>query len=204
MTLFGVPLGPLAVTFAIASLVTALELVTSKYPRTARFCIKSPWFYVYFAIYGVLGAGALALLPLVGSQVTIEGVGLTNPWVKAAFVGLSIKAFLHIRIFSVSTGPGESFPFGLKSFVQLFEPWMLRTIELDHYSAQSDFISPRAAKCATLAAAQASAKANAPPALSTAEKAAFDADIDQAASPAQAIAAYLKYSGIKLTERTFP
>ena len=107
MTLFGVPLGPLAVTFAIASLVTALELVTSKYPRTARFCIKSPWFYVYFAIYGLLGAGALALLPLVGSQVTIEGVGLTNPWVKAAFVGLSIKAFLHIRIFSVSTGPGE-------------------------------------------------------------------------------------------------
>jgi hypothetical protein len=204
MTLFGVPPGPLAVAFAIAALVTALELVTSKYPRTVRFCIKSPWFYLYFVIYGLLGAGALALLPVVGSQVSIEGIGLTNPWVKAAFVGLSIKAFLHIRIFSVSTGPGESFPFGLESFVQLFEPWMLRTIELDHYSAQSDFIAPRAAKFPTVAAAQAKAKASVPPALSTAEKAAFDADIDQAPSPDQAVAAYLKYAGIKLTERAFP
>ncbi len=129
----GVPLGSLAVAFIIASLVTALELVTSKYPRTARFCFKSPWFYGYVLIYGILAAGFLALLPLLGSLVTIEGVGLSNPWVKAVFVGLSVKAFLHIRIFSVSTGPGQSFPFGLESFVQLFEPWMLRTLELDHY-----------------------------------------------------------------------
>jgi hypothetical protein len=184
--------------------VTALELITSKYPRTARFCVKSPWFYVYVLIYGLLGAGALALLPLVGSQVTIEGLGLTSPWIKAAFVGLSIKAFLHIRIFSVSTGPGQSFPFGLESFVQLFEPWMLRSLELDHYSAQSDFIAPRAAKFASLAEVQARAKANVPPSLSNAEKAAFDSDIDQAPSPDQAIAAYLKYAGIKLTSRAFP
>src|ERR1700688_3061252 len=125
MTLFGIPVGPLAVAFVIAALVTALELITSKYPRTARFCVKSPWFHIYFVIYGLLGAGALALLPVL-TQVTIEGVGLSNPWVKAAFVGLSVKAFLHIRIFSVSTGPGQSFPFGLESFVQLFEPWMLK------------------------------------------------------------------------------
>lgn len=203
MTLFGVAPGLLAVSFVVAALVTALELVTSKYPRTARFCFKSPWFYVYFVIYGLLGAGAFALLPLL-TQVTIEGVGLTNPWIKAAFIGLSIKAFLHIRIFSVSTGPGQSFPFGLESFVQLFEPWMLRTIELDHYSAQSDFIAPRAARCATVAAAQASANANVPPALSPAEQAAFNIDIGQAPSPQQVIAAYVKYAGIKLTRRTFP
>lgn len=59
MTLFAVPLGPLSLAFVIAALVTALELITSKYPRTARFCVKSPWFYVYVLIYGLLGAGAL-------------------------------------------------------------------------------------------------------------------------------------------------
>jgi hypothetical protein len=194
----------MAVAFIIAALVTALELVTSKYPRTARFCFKSPWFFGYVLIYGFLGAGALALLPLLSSQVTIEGVGLTNPWIKAVFVGLSIKAFLHIRIFSVSTGPGQTFPFGLESFVQLFEPWMLRTLELDHYSAQSEFIAPRAAKFATLAEVQSTAKTHVPPALSPAERAAFDGDIDQAVSPAEAIAAYLKYAGIKLTAHAFP
>ncbi|HWX82308.1 MAG TPA: hypothetical protein VNZ48_01805 [Xanthobacteraceae bacterium] len=203
MTLFGVAPGLLAVSFVIAALVTALELITSKYPRTARFCVKSPWFHIYFVIYGLLGAGALALLPVL-TQVTIEGVGLSNPWVKAAFVGLSIKAFLHIRIFSVSTGPGQSFPFGLESFVQLFEPWMLRTIELDHFSAQNNFIKPRAAKFATAVAAQAVAMANPPPALPSADQAAFGSDINQATSPVYVIAAYLKYAGVKLTENTFP
>jgi hypothetical protein len=202
MTLFGVAPGLLAVSFVIAALVTALELITSKYPRTARFCVKSPWFHAYFVIYGLLGAGALALLPVL-TQVTFEGVGLSNPWVKAAFVGLSVKAILHIRIFSVTTGPGQSFPFGLESFVLLFEPWMLRTIELDHFSEQSDFIKPRAARCANLAAAQASANANVPP-LSSADKIAFAADIGQALSPEQVIADYLKYAGVKLTEKTFP
>jgi hypothetical protein len=40
--------------------------------------------------------------------------------------------------------------------------------------------------------------------LSPAEKAFFDADIDQAANAAQVIAAYLKYSGIRLKKTTFP
>jgi hypothetical protein len=142
--------------------------------------------------------------PLVGSLVTIEGIGLTNPWIKALFVGLSIKAFLHIRIFSVSTGPGQSFPFGLETFVQLFEPWMLRTLDLDHYAEQSDFIRPRATRCPNVADARTQAKANPPPSFSTAETAVFEADIDQAANSAQVISAYLKYTGIRLTTSTFP
>jgi hypothetical protein len=204
MTLFGGHPGLLILTFVVATLVTGVELLTSKYPRTARFALSSAWFYVYVIIYGLLGAVALAILPLVSDQITLEGAGTANPWVKAALIGFSVKAVLHIRIFAVSTGPGQSFPVGLESFVQIFEPWMLRTLELDHYSAQSAFIGPRAARLGDVVAARTQAKANPPPELSAAETAVFNADIDQAANARQVVAAYLKYSGVKLTKVTFP
>jgi hypothetical protein len=204
VTLFGVPIGLLALTFFVAVLVTAIELLTSKYPRTVRFALKSVWFYVYVLIYGVLAAAALALLPLVGDQVSMDGVGLSNPWFKAAMIGFSVKAVLHIRIFSISPGPGQSFPVGLESLVQLFEPWMLRSLELDHYSEQQGFITPRAARCGAVVQARTVAKNNPPPGLSQPERAVFEADIDQAATSEQVIAAYLKYSGIRLTMTTFP
>jgi len=202
--LFGTPVGQLGLAFAIAALVTAIELITSKYPRTARFAIGSYWFYVYVVVYGLLAAAGLALLPLLGDQVTTTGIGASNPWTKAVLVGFSVKAILHIRIFAVSTGPGQPFPVGLESFVQLFEPWLLRTIELDHFWAQSAFIAPRAGRVANVNVARTQAKDNPPPGLSPAETAVFEADIDQAANPTQVIAAYLKYSGIRLTQSTFP
>lgn len=202
--LFGVHAGLLVLASCVAVIVTALELLTSKYPRTSRFALMSAWFYAYVVIYGLLAGIALLLLPLVSDQITIQGIGTANPWVKAALIGFSVKAFLHIRIFAVSTGPGQSFPVGLELFVQLFEPWILRSLELDHYFAQSAFIAPRAAKFSTVTDARTQANANAPPGLSPAETAAFNADIGQAQTAAQVIAAYLKYAGIKMTESSFP
>jgi hypothetical protein len=108
--IFGVPVGMLELAFAVAAFVTAAELLTSQYPRTARFALQSVYFYAYVIIYGVLGAVGLALLPLVSDQVTIEGAGANNPWTKAALIGFSVKAILHIRVFSVATGPGSPSP----------------------------------------------------------------------------------------------
>jgi hypothetical protein len=204
MTLLGSPVELLGLAFAVATLVTAIELITSKYGRTARFVLTSSSFYVYVVVYGVLGGIALALLPLLDGQVTTSGIASSNPWVKAALIGFSVKAVLHIRVFTVSTGPGQSFPVGLESFVQLFEPWLLRNIELNHFAAQSDFIAPRAGRQADVVSARTQAKTNTPPGLSAAEKAVFDSDIDQASSSAQVIAAYLKYAGIQLTTTAFP
>src|SRR5262249_16610408 len=113
-------------------------------------------------------------------------------------------------VFAVTTGPGQSFPVGLESFVQLFEPWMLRELELDHYDKERAFIQPRAARfndpnpATNVTNARNQAKPNPPPALSAPERAVYEADVDQAANPAQVIAAYLKYSGINLTKSTFP
>jgi len=187
----------------VATSVTALELITSKYPRTFEFVLKSRWFYVYVLIYGLLGGISFALLPSLGDQVTTTSV-IANPWIQAALVGFSIKAFLHIRIFTVSTGPGQSFPVGLESFVQLFEPWMLRSIDLDHYHEQRAFISPRATNLTNVPAARIQATNNVPPGLTPQEAAALNSDLNQATTSDQVIGVYLKYFGLRLTRTTFP
>lgn len=141
---------------------------------------------------------------MITDQVTVEGVGLSNPWLKAAFVGFSVKAFLHVRLFTVSRGPGDQFPVGLETFVQLFEPWFLSNLQLDHYSREMEFVTPRAERCANLAAAQALAKANIPPAFKSAVRAALRADVDQETTREGVVIVYLTYCGMKLTSNTFP
>ncbi len=204
MQLFGVDARMLALTFVVATVVTGFELITTKYPRTPEFATKSRWFYAYILTYGALGAAGLVLLPFVGSEVTMTGVGLENPWVKALLVGFSVKAILHIRIFMVSTGPNQSFPVGLETFVQLFEPWMLTSLDLDHFFFQQAFIRPRAAKHADLAAAREAALSNIPQGFAAEVKTALRADINNCTTTQEVISAYLKYVGIRLTDSTFP
>jgi hypothetical protein len=191
--------------FAVAAAVTGLELITTKYPRTSMFVLRVKWFYAYVLIYGVLGAVAYSLLPLLAGEVTLTGIGLSNPWVTAGVVGFSIKAFLHIRIFTVSTGPGsQPLPVGLETIVQIFEPWMLKNLDLAHWLLLVAFVTPRAAKFQTAAEAQARATANPPPNLSQVEQAAFAGDIAAAKSPAQVILDYINYGGIAATKQFFP
>ena len=204
MQLLGMDARLLAVTFVVAAAVTGIELITTTYPRTPEFVAKSRWFYAYVLIYGALGAVALALLPLVGSEVAMTGVGLENPWVKALLVGLSVKAVLHIRIVTVSAGPNQSFPVGLETLVQLFEPWMLTSLDLDHFSAQQAFIKPKAARHNNLSAAKKAVVSNIPSGFSAAVRTTLIADINSRTTTQEVISTYLKYVGIRLTDSTFP
>src|SRR5271167_1257446 len=119
---------PAVLAFAISGFFTVLELVTSKYPYTFFLLRKSALLYFYGAIYGLLAAGAYLLLPVISDQVKLTGIAVGNPWVRAVAVGFTIKAFLHVRLFDVNMGPGRSFPLGVESLVQVFEPWLLRKI----------------------------------------------------------------------------
>jgi len=119
-------------------------------------------------------------------------------------VGLTIKALLHIRLFNVSTGPGSSFPVGVEMIVQLFEPWMLRRLVLDHWNKLQTFVKPRAAALATPAAAQAQALANIPGGTKSADRAAFTADIGIASTQSEVIIVYVKYFGIAAAKLVFP
>lgn len=190
--------------FTVATLITAAELITSKYPRTMPFALRSKFFYLYVAVYGALGVAALALLPVFGDAATLSGPGLADPWIKAAVVGFCIKAFLHINIFTVTRGPGNSYPIGLESLVNLFEPWILRELELEHYFTERAFIAPRVARVPDLATAKATAIASIPTAFTPAEKAAMAADINQETTVEGVIGIYLRYVGIAGTKATFP
>jgi hypothetical protein len=204
MTIAGVDIWQLAFAFCVAAVVTALELITSKFSQTYKFVLNSRWFYCYVLIYGVLGAVALILLPFLIDRVEDKGGILGNLWLRAGLVGLSIKAFLHIRIFTVSPKPGQSIPVGLETIVQLFEPWMTRQIENHHFAGVTDFIRLRARKCPNVAKARRLAKANIPNTFDDHEKAALIDDIRRATTSHDVIRDYMKYVGISLTEKTFP
>ncbi|HEX2257845.1 MAG TPA: hypothetical protein VHG92_14320 [Afifellaceae bacterium] len=195
--------GPAALAFAVAALITALELVTTQYARSGRFVLRSVWFYVYAGMYGVAAVILFAILPDLPETVTFAGVSADNPWVQAALVGITIKALLHIRIFSVSTGPGKTVPVGLETLVQVLgEPSMLRGIELDHFNGLMSFIEPRGEKY-TLDEARQKAKANIPNSFSGAEKTAFQVDLDQAETSVQVLQRYVDYVGLKTVQRVF-
>ena len=196
--------GATGLAFVVALVVTGLELITTQYALTPNFVLKSIWFYAYVIVYGFIAAVVFWVLPLISDQVTMSGVGLANPWIKAAVVGFSIKAFLHIRLFTVSTGPGSSFPVGIETLVQLFEPWMLRRLELDHWNKLQTFVASQAAAFPRVADARTEALANIPGGTKSADRAAFRADITAAGTQSEVIIVYMKYFGTAAAKRVFP
>lgn len=198
-------LGPPILAFLIAACIAVLELITSKYPRTFFLLKKCPALYIYAVIYGVIGFAVMLGLNYLVSQkaVTLEGLGLSNPWWQAVAIGLSVKAFLHLRIFSVGVG-AQTFPIGTETIVQLFEPWLLRTTELYHFNAGQYFIASRAAKYTVLADVKAKTKASVPSSFSSIEKAAFNADVDNAQSVENVMELFINFLGKTTFLRAFP
>jgi hypothetical protein len=200
-------LGPALLSSALATSLAALELITSKYPRTFSLLRRSWAFYAYAIIYGIIAfCVMLGLEVLVKSgTVKLEGLGLSSAWVQAVVVGVTFKAFLHIRLFSVSVG-AESFPVGVETLVQLFEPWLERTIELDHFIALRNYIAPRALKYTDLGLVKKQIAQNLPPSMSAegAEGKAFLADVQQASSVTKAMSLYMTSVGRRLFDSVFP
>jgi hypothetical protein len=194
-------LGPFVVAFATASIITGLELVTSKYPGTWFLVIRDPAFLLYIALYGILAVAGFWLLDalVAAEKIKLEGLGLSSPWVKALYVGIAVKALLHINIAKVGTTP-----IGLELAVQLFEPQLLRTILLNEFSAVREYVAPYAAKYPGLPMVQAKIKANIPPSLPAAERAAFENDIDHAPNEQIALEKFLGFLGRRTFNRVFP
>lgn len=189
----------------VAALITALELVTSKYPRTFRF-IRGCWaLWVYALIYGLLAGGAwLAIGPLESSgEFHVSGALSKSPWLAAIGIGLSTKALLHINLFTVSSG-GQSFPIGTESIVQVFEPWLLRTLLVHEYNAVLEFVRPFEGKYPILTDAKQRAIAHKPATLPNAESQAFEVDIDRCRSVHDVLDLYLRTFGARSFQNAFP
>lgn len=189
------------IAFAIAATISGLELITSKYPRTYFLLYRCASLYAYIVIYGVIGSGATLLLPYL--PIKIEGIDQSSAWINAILIGVSIKAILHIRLFNVTTGPGNEFPVGLETILQLFEPWLLRTIDLDHFMRVRRYIGSRSARYLEADAVRSAILANIPPAFSAAERAALTTDVAHLTTVSELMELYLSYVGRGTFEEVF-
>jgi hypothetical protein len=89
-------LGPAAFGFVVAGVLTFFELITSKYPRTHVFLWKSWALYAYCAIYGVIALVVLLCFDRLAAAGVIkaDGLGLSQPWIRALEIGIAAKALL--------------------------------------------------------------------------------------------------------------
>jgi hypothetical protein len=201
--------------FAIAASVTFLELVTSKYPRTLCLVSKSQSLYIYACIYGLFGIAINLGYPLLFSPGVADGLhtsGATpqpvtwssNPWVRAALIGFTVKALLHVRVFELTTSPGKSILIGVETITQLFEPLLLRNIGLEHWIALRKFLAPAAAKYPVLADARERELAAIPTSFDATERGAMTNDLNAAASVPDVLQIYLTNVGCRGFASIFP
>jgi hypothetical protein len=194
-------LGPSCVAFFTAACFTGLELVTSKYPRTAFVVIKDYWFWSYILIYGVIATlGFWGLDALVAAdKIKLEGLGLDSSWMKALYVGIAVKALLHINVARMGATP-----IGTEIIVQLFEPHWLRTILLNEFNAVRAYVAPYVSRYSDLSDVKKRVKENIPPTLPDAERAAFESDLEKAATVVPAMELFLRFVGLGTFKRVFP
>ncbi|HYU11605.1 MAG TPA: hypothetical protein VEK82_03445 [Stellaceae bacterium] len=190
------------VAFAVAATITGIELITSKYPRTCFLLLRCGAFYAYVVIYGLIAFGTTLLLPFL--PIKFEGSGQSSLWVDALLVGMAIKAVLHIRLFNVTTGPGNDFPVGLETILQLFEPWLLRTIDLDHFMRVRRYLESRSGRYPNAGSVRDKILPNIPPALSAGERAALISDLAHLTTVNELMELYLRYVGRSTFEQIFP
>ena len=195
---------PALLSFLIAATITAIELVTSKYPHTFPLLKRCRVLYFYALIYGLISFGVMVCFDqlVLANKIKLEGVG-SNPWLQATAIGMSTKALLHIRFFSVTAG-AQSFPLGTETIVQLFEPWLLDQIMLAEFNAVRALIQPRATKYSNLVDVKARITGNLPSTFSGQERTAFEVDVNKQTLIVGAMEMYLGRFGKTSFDRVFP
>ncbi len=135
--------------------------------------------------------------------IKLEGIGISNPWRQSIAIGLSTKAFMHLRLFNISIG-SESVPVGIESIVQLFEPWLLGSIELSEFNTVRRYLQPCITVYPTLDSVKKTVKDNIPLTLSGSVREAFKIDVDKAEQVTDLMELYLRRFGKENFERIFP
>jgi len=127
---------PLVVVFVVGAIFSGYELLSTTYPMTCYFILRnSRSIYAYSIIYGIISVIFMVGIDYFGIFKCVVTPVLSNIWVQAVFVGISTKAFLHIRFFNA-----DPIPIGFETIVYLFEPMLLKQINLDDYNAVEEYI----------------------------------------------------------------
>lgn len=200
-------LGPPLLALLIAGGITATELVTSEYSSTFFTIYRCPSLYLYSLIYGAFAF----IIVVLGTQSShIEVIGVSNSWIQAVIIGLSIKAVFHIRLFSVARGQGtDPLPIGLETFVQIFEPQLKHKIEQEETHGIHRFLDPRVQKYSDPHDVKMRIMGNLSRHMTREARIAFKQDLDDLLNDPDenifgAMQLYLAFMGKKNLERIFP
>jgi hypothetical protein len=191
--------------FIVAFAIVIIELVTSNYSQTFFVLYKNKFLYAYGLIYGLIAFIITLAFNFLTSNdfITVEGLGLSSPYIRAILLGISIKSLLHINLVTVKVG-SNSTPIGLETIVQIFEPTLERSILLDEWNGLRTYIAPYVKKHKNLANNKEIAKNNIPEPLSKEEKAALEKDIDNADNVTELFELVVRNLGRKTLKRIFP
>jgi len=193
-----------ALSFVVASFISLSELITRSYPRTYVLLGRCKSLYLYAAVYGLAALFVtLGFDSLVASgKMKVEGFGLGSPWLRALYVGLTIKAILNISFFNVTVG-AQSMPVGPSTLIQLYEPMILRNIQFREFTEVREYVRPAAQAHRDLAAVKRQIKENVPATLPATERGAFENDIDKAQSVTVAMENFLRFLGRPIFDSVF-
>jgi len=191
----------------ISSVMSAIQLVTSQYPNTWFLFTprKSKAFYAYcILLWGGVGfVTSLLLNTLIANDVvTIKGLNLQSPWVRAVIVGLSAKAFAQLSFYDLTVGT-RTVPLGPGLIVQPVQPWLLKQIGQDEGSDLRNFVTDRAAKYPDLQNVRWRIK-HAPHDLTGSDRIAFELQIDAALTVEEAMEIHVRVQGRKSFYTAFP
>lgn len=197
---------PLLLAGIIGFAITLVELLTSTYPRTCKLLLKESWkLYIYSLIYGAISFMFMLYVVFISNTEIIKfgEVEVSNIWIYSMIVGLTTKALLHVRICHVPFG-SVSIPLGTEMIVLLFEPWLLKEIELDEFNATRKRVDKSKNNSTDLNDVKQKITNNLPTSISKIDKIVFLLDLDEQQTVSESMELYLRNFGIKNFDRVFP
>jgi hypothetical protein len=199
-------LWPAVITFCVGAFFTWFELRVSKYPTTGHFIAFIRPVLIYCTVYGAIATGGFLLSGslIANGKLKIEGLGLESPYalyILAVVLGLSSKAIMQLNLYTVLIG-STPFPLGFQTFIQIFEPFLLRSILIKEDDEVRNFVEPFAAKYPITAGDKTKLDevkqmifGNIPKQLPDEERSAFKNDIEKDTQVHEAMEHFLRFLG---------
>jgi hypothetical protein len=199
---------PAVLAFLLATAVTFADFVTTNFPGTLCLAARCRSLWAYSALYGAFGIAAFLLYPQLWPhpEASASSLSMDNAWFRAAVVGVTIKSVMHFKIASLPT-PGataQPIPIGIATFLQPFEPLMIKQIGFEYWQRTTALLTPAAAKYPDLQATKIRATAAIPGNLDGAERLALANDLGLKTTVNEVLATFLSAVGCEIFKVTFP
>ncbi|HAC16394.1 MAG TPA: hypothetical protein DCE78_10695 [Bacteroidetes bacterium] len=143
------------------------------------------------------------LLPLNPSSTPtlIESL-IHDPLIQAIVVGTSAKAIFHINIFSARIG-SMHVPIGLETLCCLFEPYLLRQVELEEYCSIRTYIEEKSRAFNDVGDVKGLIRKNIPNSSVESDKDVFLVDLKKRKTKEDSMELYFRKFGKKNFDRLF-